>query len=403
MNRDEIIYAVQNVKHRRLRSFLSVLSILIGITAIFSIASFGWGLQHYINSLAEEAGTDKFYIQSKGTGAPGLDDTFYLTRDEMDYISKVRGVDEIMGMYAKVGMIEFEEQTEYAFAIGYSPDKQGFIEEIFAMDIIEGGQLKDGDTNKVLLGYNYIEDKEIFTKGIKAGDNIKIDGIEFEVEGIYEEVGNPQDDSNIYLTEKGFEMLHPESKDRFAYLMGSAESSADIDRTAERIEDELRDRRGVEEGKEDFYVLTFQDALETFGSILDIINGSLLLIALISIFVATVNIMNTMYTAVIERTKEIGIMKAVGARNRDILFVFMFESGLLGMIGGIFGVGAGYLISTAGGKIAADAGYSMLTPVFPWYLTLGCILFAFAVGAGAGILPARQASRLRPVDALRYE
>ena len=127
------------------------------------------------------------------------------------------------------------------------------------------------------------------------------------------------------------------------------------------------------------------------------------LIALISLVVASVNIMNTMYTAVIERTKEIGVMKAIGARNSDILYIFIFESGFLGAVGGVLGVGLGYLVASAGGNIAAATGYSSIYPIFPWYLTAGCILFAFFVGAIAGIMPAVQASKLRPVDALRYE
>ena len=96
-------------------------------------------------------------------------------------------------------------------------------------------------------------------------------------------------------------------------------------------------------------------------------------------------------------------MKAVGARNSDILFVFIFESGLLGMIGGIIGVILGYGIASAGGAAAAGAGYSALQPAFPPTLIIGCIFFAFMVGAGAGVMPAWRASRLKPVEALRYE
>jgi putative ABC transport system permease protein len=121
------------------------------------------------------------------------------------------------------------------------------------------------------------------------------------------------------------------------------------------------------------------------------------------VVVAAVNIMNTMYTAVLERTGEIGIMKAVGARNSDILFIFVFEAGLLGAMGGVLGVILGYIVAKIGGGIAAASGFSLLQPIFPWTLVLGCIVFAFLVGAGAGIMPAYKASRLRPVEALRYE
>lgn len=96
-------------------------------------------------------------------------------------------------------------------------------------------------------------------------------------------------------------------------------------------------------------------------------------------------------------------MKAIGARNGDILTIFIFESGFLGMVGGFVGVLLGYSISKIGGAIAASSGFKMLQPTFPWHLTFGCIFFAFFVGAVSGILPAWQASKLKPVDALRYE
>ena len=111
-----------------------------------------------------------------------------------------------------------------------------------------------------------------------------------------------------------------------------------------------------------------------------------------------------MYTSVLERTKEIGTMKAIGARNRDILTIFMIESGLLGLVGGIIGIVVGYGAGKIIEYIAAVALNTTLLQVsFPWYVTLGTILFAFLVGSASGFLPAWQASRLKPVDALRYE
>ena len=403
MNRDEAILAIENLKDRRLRSSLSILSILIGIAAIFSLASFGWGLSNYVNSLAEEAGIETFYIQAKGTGAPGTDDTFFLTKDDVEFVGKIKGVEEIVGIYTKPVEVAFKEQKKYALIMGMDPSKQEFLDKTFTVKVTEGRPLKDGDLRKVVLGYNYWFDNKIFRKGVKLGDKVEINGIPFEVVGFYEEVGNPEDDSHAYVIPEIMEFLYPKTKDKYAFVIGKAYKNTNMDALTNKIEERLRKFKGQEEGKEDFFVMTFEDALQTFGSILNIINGSLFLIALISIFVATVNIMNTMYTAVLERTKEIGVMKAVGAQNRDILFVFVFESGMLGTIGGILGVFVGYLISLAGGKIAANAGYALLSPIFPWYLVSGCILFGLSVGVVAGIFPARQAAKLKPVDALRYE
>jgi putative ABC transport system permease protein len=263
--------------------------------------------------------------------------------------------------------------------------------------------LKKGELNKVLLGHNYQLPEKIFTKAVKISDKVELNERIFEVVGFYEEVGNPQDDSQMYFTIEAMEDMYPEIKERYAYVMMQAQPDIDPNELADKIKKKLRIRRGQEEGKEDFFVQTFADVMETFGNVMTIINGVLVLIALISLVVASVNIMNTMYTAVIERTKEIGVMKAIGARNSDILYIFIFESGFLGAVGGVLGVGLGYLVASAGGNIAAATGYSSIYPIFPWYLTAGCILFAFFIGAIAGIMPALQASKLRPVDALRYE
>jgi len=113
--------------------------------------------------------------------------------------------------------------------------------------------------------------------------------------------------------------------------------------------------------------------------------------------------MNTMYTATLERTKEIGVFKAIGSRNSYILFIFVLEAGLLSLVGGLLGIITGYFISQFAGNIIANAGYSFFRPLFSWQLAVGSLVFAFLVGALSGLLPAYQASKLKPVDALRYE
>ncbi|MFA5247531.1 MAG: FtsX-like permease family protein, partial [Candidatus Micrarchaeia archaeon] len=127
-------------------------------------------------------------------------------------------------------------------------------------------------------------------------------------------------------------------------------------------------------------------------------------IAAISLIVGAVGIMNTMYTAVLERTKEIGIMKAIGAKNSEIMVLFLIESGLLGLVGGVIGVILGYIMGKAAEVIANQMlGSSLLKLYFPPELIIGALLFSFVIGALSGMVPARQASHLRPVDALRYE
>lgn len=400
---DEIKYSLKNLKNRKLRSFLSVLSILIGITAVFALVSFGMGIQAYMDELGEQAGVDKLYVQPKGAGMPGMDENFYLTQDDIDFVAKINGVKDITGMYFKSGELRFRDQVKYYFVIGMDTDELEFLMEGFNIEIEKGRDLKKGDMNKVVLGYNYLLEKRIFDKPLKIGDKVELNGEDFEVVGFYSEVGNPGDDAQIYVTLEAFEELYPENAGQFSYVMLSAEKGVNPTELAEKITDKLRKHRGEEEGKETFFVQSFEDIIETFGNIINMLNGVLILIALISLIVASVNIMNTMYTSVLERTKEIGIMKAVGARNSNILFVFVFESGFLGLVGGILGVGLGFTVASIGGAVAAGAGYSLLKPIFPWYLIIGCILFSFFVGALSGLMPAIRASKQKPVDSLRYE
>ena len=403
MNIYEIKYALQNFRKRKLRSGLTILSILIGITAIFALLSFGIGIQRYVDTVADEAGRDKLFVQARGIGAPGTDDNFFLSKEDVEFVGKINGVNEIVGMYFKAGELKFDEQKKFYFVVGVDTGKIDFIEESFTVEVINGRRLKKGDDDKAVLGYNFQLEDKVFKKPIRLSDKIEINSKKFEVVGFHEEIGNPQDDTNVFVTKEAFESLYPDSKDKFGFIMISAQKGKPPSDLAATIEEKLRKHKNQDEGKEDFFVQTFEDALATFTTVINVINGMLILIALVSLVVAFVNIMNTMYTAILERTKEIGVMKAIGAKNSDILIIFIVEAGLIGLIGGILGVLLGYAISSIGGSIAAASGFALLKPAYPLSLIIGCLLFSSIVGAAAGFFPARRASRLKPVDALRYE
>src|SRR3989344_5965103 len=400
MRIDQMAYSLRNLRHRKLRSWLTVLSVLIGITSIFALVSFGLGIQGYIDALADQAGADKLFLQTKGIGAPGTDENFFLTDDDIDFVGKIKGVNDIVGLQSKAGELKHGKETKVNFLLGLNPEKLGLIEEAFTVKAEKGRQLKKGDLGKIVLGYNYQLENKVFKKPVRLGDKVELHGEQFDVVGFYEEVGNPSDDAQMYITQEKIETLY-DVEGKFGWAIIKADENPQ--ELAEKINEKLRKFKGQEKGKEDFFVQTFADLLETFGTILVVINGVLVLIALISLGVASVNIMNTMYTAVLERTKEIGVMKAIGAQNKDVMIIFVFESGFLGMIGGIIGVFSGWVVAALGGKFAAASGFALLQPVFPAVLVIGCVVFAFLIGALAGLLPALQAAKLKPVDALRYE
>jgi putative ABC transport system permease protein len=215
-------------------------------------------------------------------------------------------------------------------------------------------------------------------------------------------LGNPQDDSNIYINNDYFVEIYPEKKEKYDTITARVDVS-NIDLAIENIEKSLRKSRDLKEGKEDFFVQSFEDLLESFSSSLNIIVGFIILIALISVLVSAINTANTMITSVIERTKEIGVMKSIGARNNEIFGIFLFESSLLGFIAGVIGVILGGILTFIGGSILTSLGWGFLQPHYSFGLFLGCILFATITGAISGVFPAWNASRTNPVEALRYE
>tara|TARA_Y100000310_G_scaffold343613_1_gene452106 strand:- start:3333 stop:4544 length:1212 start_codon:yes stop_codon:yes gene_type:complete len=403
MIKDILKYSASNIWKRKLRSSLTILSILIGITAIFALISFGQGLEKYIDDFAQEQGTDKILIQPKGLPAPGTSN-IELNDEDVNFIRKIKGVDEATGWMVSYGKVEFKDfKDKYMLVLGFSSksEERRLVEEIATIDIEQGRNLKKGDTLKALLGYNYLIPDKIFKRPITLGDKIEINDVQVEVIGFYEKVGNPQDDSQVYLSHEGFEKIFEENT--FEYIAIRSSQGVDPSFLSEKIQTEFREYRGQEEGEEDFFVQTFEQAIETFTSVILIMNAVLVLIALISIIIAGVNIMNTMYTSILERTREIGIMKSIGAKNKTIQRIFMIESGILGLIGGILGVIFGFIIAKLGEFTAESYGLSFLKPVFSPWLILGCLLFALLIGIGSGFLPSLRASKLNPVEALRYE
>jgi len=401
MREESIKYSLNNLKQRKTRSFFTILSIFIGIATVFIFISYGLGLYNYIDDFTSGGTANKVIIQPKSSqAAAGIDTTFKLTEDDLEEIEKTSGVYDAAGIYFQTAEIKKNNELAYTFVAGYDPDRYVVI-EAFDLEIYEGRELNQGDRVAV-LGYNFMLDDKIFPKGYSLGENIEIQGQKVRIVGFYDSIGNPQDDAQIYVTDDFMKELYPEKDLSYNMIVASVDTS-DIDRVVENIEDNLRDERDLEEGKEDFYVQSFADLIESYSNILNIVIGFVILIALISVLVSGVNTANTMITSVLERRKEIGIMKSIGARNSEIFKIFLFESSFLGFIAGVIGVCLGWAVSSIGGVILDNLGYSFLQPAFPPLLFIGCIAFATLTGAISGAIPAHNATKVDPVEALRYE
>jgi putative ABC transport system permease protein len=341
MINDYFKIAQRNLRVRKTRSFLTVLGIFLGILTIFVLMSLSFGLREFVNEQFEILGGDKFFVQPKGqAGPPGSSGSAVeLTMDDVEVVEKVRGVEEVAHFTVGNTKIEYKDQERYYLTLGVpidDNDKNKLVFDTFGLGTDEGRLMKKGDKKKILIGYNY-KYRNLFKNPVKEGDKMELNDVEFEVVGILEAVGNPADDQQVYISIEDFKELF-DSGERVDFIMGQVKKGEDINDVADSVERKLRKGRDVTEKTQDFDVSTPEELLETFGVVLNGITGFLFVVALISAIVGGIGIANTMYTSVLERKKEIGTMKAIGARNKDILWIFVIEAGVLGLIGGILGV-----------------------------------------------------------------
>jgi len=281
---------------------------------------------------------------------------------------------------------------------GYLKMFDGLIEE----RVEEGRSITESDGFKAVVGYSHAFGN-MWDRPIQVGEKIVIEGKEFKIVGVMAKTGNPFDDQSIIVPKPILKEILNVEDEESSITVKVAEGFEPAD-VGKEIERKLRRSRGEKEDQETFRVSTAEQILEAFGNIFGIVQGVLVGIAAISLVVGGIGIMNTMYTSVLERTKEIGTMKAIGAKNSHILLLFLIESGLLGLVGGAIGAIIGIGFAKGGEYIGRTAlGTDLLQAAIDPSLLLGALAFSFVVGSLAGLLPAYQASKLKPVDALRYE
>ena len=404
MINDYFSLAIGNLRHRGVRSWLTILGIFIGIAAVVSLITMGQGLETAILGQFGTLSVDKLTIQNQQTGfaPPGSAVVEKLNDHDIDIVERVSGVDLTLPRILRVMNVEYNEKLRFTYIASQLSDRERIeiVYESFDAKIAEGKLLEARDRGKVLLGSDFAND-ETFNKRIKPGNRLKINGKEFEVIGILKPTGTFTINGAILMFQEDMEDLL-EIKGEYDFIVTQVKDKDQIERVAEEIEQRMRKDRNEKEGEESFNVETPLQALDSVKDILNIVNIVVIGIAAISLFVGGIGIANTMYTSVVERTKEIGIMKAVGAGNKDILFLFLIEAGLLGLVGGLVGAIIGLSVAIGASSIANQAlGTELLKVSISYPLLIGAVAFSFLVGTFAGILPAIQASKLKVVDALR--
>ncbi len=403
---DYVRFALKNLASRGLRSWLTMLGIFVGIAAVVALISLGQGLQDYINQEFEKIGVNRIIVSPGGGGnllfgAGGLSSA-KLTDQDLKIVKSVRGVDSGTGIYRKTMYVEYDGETKEASVFGadFGRESLDYMKTIDYMIVDEGRYLTPNDKYKAIIGRVLAE--EHFDKPVRRGDNIMVNGTAFEVVGINKRAGNPAHDLKVVIPIDILRGMY-NADDEISMITVRVKENFNLTEVADDVKRRLRRSRDVKEDEEDFTVQTAQNLLDTFNSILGVVQVALSGIAAISLVVGGLGIMTTMYTSVLERTRQIGIMKAVGAKNKNIMLLFLIEAGVLGLTGGIIGVLLGLGISF-GASYVAEAYYDieLVKASADPMLIFGALAFSFIIGCVSGVLPAHQASKMRPVDAIRY-
>jgi len=404
MLKDYFIYVMQHLRRRRLRSWLTLIGIFIGMAAVVSLISISTGLQGAITEQFESLGASRIMISPAGADmgpfSAGLT-SVKLTQDDIDVAERVKGVEFVSGFTTAITQIRYRDEVKQGNIMGMPTDQKTlkFFEKIGIIEVDQGRTFKSTSKYEAIIGYSTAT--KMFERNMSIRDTLMIDDKKFQVVGIQKKGLPGFASQGIFIPkETSAEMFGFE--DEVAMISVKVAIGHDPADVAEDLKIKLRRSRNVDEGEEDFSLETSKEVIDSFKQILGAVQALLIGIASISLIVGGVGIMNTMYTAVVERTREIGIMKAIGARNKDVLLIFIIESGSLGLAGGAIGVVLGLGVSKAvefAASIALDSNLIKADISIP--LIIGVLLFSFTLGTLAGFFPARAASRLKPVEALR--
>jgi len=401
---DYFLYAFRGLRQRKLRSWLTLIGIFIGIATVVALIGLGEGLKLAVSSQFGVSDIEILTIRAGGitaAGPPGTGVVNPLTDDDVEAIEQLNDIESAIPRHLETGRLEFNDQVVFGISISIpNGEDRTFAYEALDFEPLEGRLLKDGDSNRVVLGFNFFDDAVGLNKPVRVGNRVDIQGKLFTVVGITKKKGSFILDNIVHMN---VDILKDtfDRDDSVDVIIARVKDTNRINEAKENVERVLRKNRDVKIGEEDFNVQTPEAALSTLNDILLGVQIFIALIASISVLVGALGIVNTMFTSVLERQKNIGIMKAIGARNSSIFMMFFVESGVLGLLGGIVGVILGTIISFVGiVGINSFLGAS-ISPSLNIVLITIVLVASALIGAVSGITPAMQAARKNPVDALR--
>jgi putative ABC transport system permease protein len=406
------IESLESLYANKLRSALTILGIVIGVAAVIAMLSIGKGAQQSITSQIESIGTNLVYVSpgsvSQGgvASAPGSAST--LTQDDAAALVELPNIVAVAPVVEDRAQVVYMGNNANTRLLGVTPDYQ----TVLNMTVADGDFISDANvtarSSVVVLGSTVAEN--LFGDSLSAiGQNIRINSLTFKVIGVMASKGgtgfmNQDDQIFVPLTTAQTRLVGNPSfrgAKSVSTINVQVNSTDNVTSVESDITSLLEERHNVQPGADDFTITSQLDTLNAATSVTNTLSIFLGGIGGISLLVGGIGIMNIMLTSVTERTHEIGLRKAIGARRNDILMQFMVEAVTLSLLGGILGVILGWGIAKIIGGV--QLGGSAITPVVGLDSVLLATLFSLMVGLFFGIYPAARAAGLQPVEALRYE
>ena len=385
----------------RLRAGLTMLGMIIGVGAVVLLVSIGNGARNYITGQFEGLGTNLIMVQpgrtdkKSGMGAPMASVKRKMTFADVEAVEKrAFNIEAVTGIVLGTGTVEFGEAKSNTSILGTN-DR---FTQIFNVRMSLGSyfSLEDDQTGRRVAVLGNTIAKKLFGDANPIGQLVKVNDSEHRVMGVFEKTGDKLGfnmDEYAFVTTRSAMRIFNE--DKLFGIRAKARSKVGIDDAVEEIKGILKERRN---GEEDFTIVTQASMLSTMNTILGMLTYVLGGIAMISMLVGGIGIMNIMLVSVTERTREIGVRRAVGARQSDILKQFLAEALALSLLGGLIGlmgsVGFTYIVSWLAPSFDMRAPVWIMVPAFGLSTVTGIVF---------GVWPARKASRIETIDALRFE
>ncbi len=402
-----IIEALESLNSNKLRSALTILGIVIGVGAVIAMLAVGEGAQDTITGSISGIGSNLLFVFSGNFTEEVRNQQPLTMTDANALLDKFQApsIEAVAPIISGSVEVTYSGEKTNTQVEGVTPAYQ----VVRNYQLIEGEYINDNQllerASVVLLGPD-VADKLFGIREGVVGNTVRINGQPFRVIGVLESKGGGTFGSQDNLVQVPLSTaqsrLLSRTQNRVDRIFVQAVSAEAVPEAIQDISDILRTRHRTKLGEDDFTIFSQQDFVATAKTITGVLTIFLGGVAGISLLVGGIGIMNIMLVSVTERTREIGLRKALGARRRDILIQFLTESILLSLMGGILGIGLGWLLSFIVGQIAA-ASNTPLYPLIGINAILLATLFSTAVGLFFGLYPANRAASLQPVEALRYE